>query len=271
MASLVAASFAMSQRGAHAAGAAVISVSPATATANVGDDVPLDIDAANVTAAPGIGGYVIALQWNPAVLALTSIADAGWVTGSKSVFVWCTTPTIDNTAGKAEYDCNPLMAFGSGVTTSGPQALAHAVFHAKAPGTTAIDLSGSTLQNPSNISTSSTLTNGSVTVAEAATATASAAATSTSTPQPTSTVTVVSATDTPVPTPTPAPVSQTPSTKPTQETLSKVDVPQTGSGTPDGSGTAWGIPALVAAGAALLGIGGLGAFRRGRSQRDGKQ
>ncbi len=146
---------------AEAAGPSML-VSPATATAGNNTDINLDVNAADITL-PGLGGYVIALQWNPAILSLTSLVDSGWVT-SGSIIVACTTATIDNTLGNAELDCTPLFGFGSGVTTTAPQALAHATFHSLTYGTTVINLAGSSLLDPTAITIPSTITNGSLTV-----------------------------------------------------------------------------------------------------------
>jgi hypothetical protein len=143
-----------------------MSVASATASTGVGGGITLDVTAANVSA-PGLGGYVIILTWDPAVLTMISLTDSGWVTGG-NIIVICTTPTIDNTAGTAELDCTPIYGFGSGVTTSGPQALAQAVFHANALGTTAVDLTGSILLDPLNVAIqTTTLTSGSVMVTPA--------------------------------------------------------------------------------------------------------
>lgn len=257
--------------GARAADPAVMSVTPATATASVGDDIALDVNAANIAASPGLGGYLIVLTWDPAVLTLTSITDAGWVTGGQVVVV-CSTPTIDNGAGTAEADCTPILSFGAGVSTSAPHALAHAVFHAKAAGTTGIDLTSSNLLNPSSVAMTSTLTGGSVTVvAPTSTPVSTPSPGATSTAQPTRTPTTAPPTGTAVSQPTPQAITPTPSTKPTQETLSKVEVPRTGSGTPasaERSGTAWWIPGLTAAGVALLAMGGVAAFRWARRRTD---
>jgi hypothetical protein len=186
------------------------------------------------------------------------------------VIVVCTTPIIDNAAGTAEIDCTPVVGFGAGVSTTAPQVLVEAVFEAKAPGASAVDLTGSVLVNPSNVALTSTLTGGSVTVA-APTATATPSPDATSTPQPTNTPTMAQPTTTAVVPATPEQTSAAPSTKPAGETLSKVEVPRTGFGTPTGaknSGFAWWTPALTAAGAALLGIGGFTAFRRANRRRD---
>lgn len=256
-ATVIAVAVAMAQSRAQAADTAAISVSPASATASVGDDVTLDVTVANVPSAPGLGGYVIVVQWDPAVLQLTSLADAGWVTGG-NIIVVCDSAVINNGAGNAELDCTPTLAFGTGVTTTAPHVVAQAVFHAKAPGTTAVNLTGSSVMNPSNIALTSTISGGSVTVAAAApTPTPNA----TSTAQPTGTPATVQPTSTPAALAT-STSAATPSTKSTETTLSKVEVPQTGSGTGAGGGTAWWMPVLVVALAVLLAAGGAVAFRR---------
>lgn len=268
------------QHAAQAAGPAVVAVSPASTSTTVGDEIVIDITAANVPEQPGIGGYLIVLEWDAAVLTLTSISDAGWLTAKGgNILPYCDPPDIDNVAGTAAADCSPILAFGLGASPSGP--LVHAVFRARAPGSTAISLEGSALKGTSESSTiDSSITGGTVTVAGSAAVaavtdtpisqvTATAASITTSTPQPSSTA-AAAATAT-ASRPTPRPAAETPSTKPTQQTLSKVDVPRTGSGTPTGAdngGIAWWIPALTAVGAALLGLGGFTAFRWAHRRTD---
>lgn len=266
--------FTVTQRAASGDDPTTVSVSPAIASVTVGDDVALDINAANVPAQPGIGGYLLTLTWDPVVLSLTSFADAGWVPGGQ-IIVICTTPTIDNVAGTASADCTPVFGFGGGVSTSAPRALAHAVFRAVAPGSTAIDLTGSNLLNTSNIAIASTLTGGHATVSAAAAATNTPLPASTSTPisgttstaHPSSTAAPVQGTDTPAAASastrsTSTGNAQALSTKPAPGTLSSVEVPPAGSGTGDGGGgTPWRIPILAALGALLLGVAGFTAFR----------
>lgn len=274
--------FTITQRTAFAVGPASVSVSPSAVSATVGDDVALDITVANVPAQPGLGGYVVALTWDPAVLSLTSLVDSGWLAAKGgNVVAFCETLGIDNAAGTASADCTPILAFGPGVSPSG--ALASAVFHAKSPGSTAINLGGSSLKGTSESSTiASTLTGSTVTIG----APAQVAAT-TDTPVPPVTPTLPAGrTSTPAPSSTPAAapsgatsaetaaptsavlISQTPSTKPTQGTLSKVEVPPTGSGSPGGDGMTWWVPVLAAAAAILLGGGGVAAFRRANRRTD---
>lgn len=265
----IVATLTMSHRPARAAGPSLLSVSPATTGAHTGGDITLDINAANIAAQPGLGGYVIVLRWDPAVLTLTSLTDSGWVT-SGPVIVVCAAPTIDNAGGQADLGCSPVFGFGEGVSTDVPHVLAQAVFQAKAAGATAVNLTDSVLLNTSNVAMTSTLTGGSVTVS-APTPTASPTRTATSTPQPSSTPATVQPTSAPVTPATPEPVSSAPSTKPAGETLSKVEVPRTGSGTPasaEDSGFAWWTPVLTAAGAVLLAIGGFTAFRWASKRMD---
>jgi hypothetical protein len=257
--------FALGQRGAQAADTAAISVAPAAATVSAGDDVSLDGMVANVPSAPGLGGYALGLKWDPAILQLVSITDSGWV-GSGAVIVLCDTAGIDNVAGTAGFGCSPIFANGPGVTTTAPHALVHAVFHAKVPGTTTIDLTGSSVMNPSNVALTGTISGGSVQVTAPS---ASPTPNATSTAQPTGTPATVLPSATPGAQATATPISQTPSTKPTETTLSKVEVPQTGSGTAARGGTAWRMPVLAVALAVLLAAGGAVAFRKAGKGNNG--
>ncbi len=247
-----------------------VAVSPASANAVVGGDVTLDFTV-DAVGAPGLGGYLIVLKWDPAILSLTSFDDSGWVTGG-NIIVVCDPPTIDNAAGLASLDCSPLLAFGSGVTTTTTQNLAQAVFHAKAAGTTPIDITGSNLLNPSAVEVAATLASGTVNVAVAPT----------STPGPTTAT--VAATGTPVGSPT-APTTPTSpsngvptaattsrnvisdSTNVAGATLSNVEAPRAGSG--DGSEgqsrTTWWI-AGAAATAIAIAAGGAAAYGWRRRQ-----
>jgi len=252
-----------------AAGAATasISVSPASVSFAAGADISLDYTVANVASSPGIGGYLIAVKFDPAVLEMTGMTDSGWVPSGENI-VFCGASEIDNDAGTAVQYCSPVPLFGApGVATDAPRAIARSSFHAKGAGTSTIDIAGSYLHSPSDTDIASTLENGSVTVTAAGTA-----AGPTSTPRPAATRTAAPPTATASAAPTPAGAS-TPeagaaagaqldggsSTKPGGGTLSNVEAPRTGSGeapAEEASGATWWIPALVAAGLALLACGG---------------
>lgn len=259
---------AMTHRAARAAGPAVVAISPASASATVGDDIAIDITVTNVPEQPGLAGYDVTVTWDPAVLDLVSITDSGWLTSGQNL-VFPTAAQVPNigTRAAAKAACSLFFAV-QGFSTTAPRALVHAVFRAKAPGTTTISLAEgdppSSLVNPSGGDIAATLTGGTVTVSALAVAAATdiPAPPATSTPKPSSTP-AVQATDTPAATASPTRPAEspvTPSTKPAQATLSRVEVPPTGTGAGD-KGTAWWIPGLSAAGAALLGTGALIVFR----------
>lgn len=250
-------------------GPAQITVAPGAKTATIGEDFSLDYDVANVATSPGIGGYVIAVRFDPAILQMTALTDAEFVTKGQNI-VFCDAASIDNSAGTAAIGCVPVPLFGApGVSTTAPRALARSTFHAKAAGTSAIDITDSTLESPSETNITSALTNGSVTVSGA-----SAQATTTPAPAPSPTVApptqapVATETELAAPTSTPPPTTiaaaQVVSTKPSGGALSNVVVPQTGSGTPPESGGGhgvWWTVALIIGGVALVLAGGAGALR----------
>lgn len=247
-------------RTADAAGP-TIAVSPASASVLVGGDVTLDITV-DAVGAPGVGGYLIVLTWDPAVLSLTSLSDSGWVTGG-DIIVFCDSPTIDSAAGNAYLDCTPILAFGPGVTTESTQSLAQAVFHASAAGTTSIDLTDSNLLNPSKVVIAGTLANGTINVSAVptatpapATATVAATVAATGTAAASATVTAPgTATSTSAPGGAATSNVEANSTNAGGGTLSNVEAPQAGSG--DGSEgpsrTAWWIAGIAAAAAVTAG------------------
>ncbi len=238
-----------------AAAGPTLAVTPASSNAVVGADVALDITVASVPASPGVAGFYVQLKWDPALLSLTSLAEADWI-GSGDIYPVCTT-IVDNGSGGAAADCTPALVFGDGLSTTAPQALVHAVFQAKAAGTTSIDLAGSYLKNPSNIEVAATLANGSVTVSPAPTstpgpATATVAATDTPAASTTATATAV-ATSTATPAAAATSNVEANSTNAAGATLSNVEAPRTGSGNgSEGSNrTAWWIAGIAATAAAV--------------------
>ena len=156
---------------------ATISVSPASVQVRPGDDVAIDYLVGDVGPLPGIGGYVLSVRFDPAVLELVTLLDGGFVTGGDNVVI-CGPTAIDNDAGIGVLFCAAVPLFGApGVSTTQPVVLARSLFRARAPGMSVIDLEGTYLQGPNSEAIASTLSNGSVTVSPreeqvAATATA---------------------------------------------------------------------------------------------------
>ncbi len=171
-----------------------LAFSPTAQTVALSQAAAVDVTIATVT---NLGGYDLWVFFNPAVVQMTGLTDAGFVTANPTNIVVCNTPVIDNTAGSGNLSCATVPVFGTpgpGVSTTTAVALAHATFNAAANGTSGLALSNvstaTTLQDPLGVDiTPIVLGAGSITVGS-------------STPTPTATPTAT-ATSTPVPTPTP--------------------------------------------------------------------
>lgn len=254
----------MGNPGVAFAAEATISVSPASVQVRPGDDVAIDYLVGDVGPLPGIGGYVLSVRFDPAVLELVTLLDGGFVTGGDNVVI-CGPTAIDNDAGIGVLFCAAVPLFGApGVSTTQPVVLARSLFRARAPGMSVIDLEGTYLQGPNSEAIASTLSNGSVTVSpreEQVAATATAAP-----PTATSTASVAGAAPTATAT-VPAVLTRTSatpessSTKRAAGTLSNVDAPRAGSGATDDSELMWWVTGIVVAGAGMLGLGGWAAMR----------
>ena len=145
---------------------AQLAFSPSSASVAMGGNVAVDITVANVS---NLGGYDVSLQFNPAIVHLGSLADAGFVTSGGNI-VACNTATIDNTAGTAQDSCATISPFGPpgpGVSTVAPRALLHASFTGVGVGKSALTLSGSDLLDPNGAQIPVMLGTGSITVAAA--------------------------------------------------------------------------------------------------------
>jgi hypothetical protein len=209
----IALALAAASRGSMQGTAGELAFAPQSSTAAVGASVVVDITVANIPASPGLGGYDVTILFNSSVVRMDSFTDAGLLTGGSNIVI-CTPAQIDNGAGKATIACTPVPLFTSpGFATASPVAMLHASFTALVAGTSPLELTGSTLQDPSNTAIAATLDSGSITVTAVTEATATpstrttpqasataapsqtpavtssqAAATSTPTPQPVGTV-----------------------------------------------------------------------------------
>jgi len=148
-----------------------LAFSPTNATVALGGNTNVEITVAGVDAELGLGGYDIALSFDPAVAQLTSLVDAGLVTQGQNIVI-CNPASIDNTAGTATASCGTLPIFGfPGVAVATPVPLMHAVFSAQAPGNATLSLAGSVLEDPVGGSLTVTFVAGSITVPGATSAT----------------------------------------------------------------------------------------------------
>ena len=89
---------------------ATISVSPASVQVRPGDDVAIDYLVGDVGPLPGIGGYVLSVRFDPAVLELVTLLDGGFVTGGDNVVI-CGPTAIDNDAGIGVLFCAAVPLF----------------------------------------------------------------------------------------------------------------------------------------------------------------
>lgn len=204
-----------------AAGPAV-AVAPSSARVAVGGDLSVDFTVADVSDAPGIGGYALHVAWDPAILDMTSIDDAGFVTSGENIVI-CVPAAIDNAAGRATLDCIPLPFLAApGVATAAPRAFARSGFHARAAGVTMLNLAGTFISSPGGEQLDASLGQGTVTVESAAT------------PPAGPTAAVPAGGGASPPTPVSAAAGQTnsarSSTNGAGQTLGTVGIPQTGAG-----------------------------------------
>jgi hypothetical protein len=151
------------------ASGAQLAFNPLASNVGVGGTVNVDVTVASVT---DLGGYDLALQFNPALVHLVSLTDAGFVTTPPSGnLVTCVAATINNSTGTATKTCLTLFSAtlgppvpGTGVSAVGATALIHAQFTGVGVGVASLTLSGTTLQGPTGTNIPVTLGTGSITV-----------------------------------------------------------------------------------------------------------
>ena len=158
--------------GASSVGAvgAQLAFSPASANVAVAGTLNLDITIANVT---DLGGYDLALSFNPALVHLVNLTDSGFVPNPPSQnIVACPIAAINNMSGTATANCTTVFssalgppAPGTGVSTTSATALLHAKFTGVAAGLASLALTGTTLQGPTGLPIAVTLGTGTITVA----------------------------------------------------------------------------------------------------------
>ena len=145
------------------AGSAQVTFSPATASIAVDGTVDIDLTVASVN---NLGGYDVFIQFDPAIVQMTSLTDTGFVTNSDNIVV-CNTPAIDNAAGTATNSCATIPIIGPpgpGVSAGSPTALMNMSFLAVGDGKSALTLSGTELLDPDGTPIGATLGSGSITV-----------------------------------------------------------------------------------------------------------
>ena len=148
------------------AASAQLAFSPSPSSVAIGGNAAVNITVANVS---NLGGYDVHVQFNPAIVHVTSLEDTGFVTGGGNIVV-CNPATIDNSAGTATAACATVSPFGTpgpGVSTTGPTALMQATFTGMATGTSSLTLTGTTLEDPNGNPIAAKLATGSITTTAA--------------------------------------------------------------------------------------------------------
>ena len=164
-----------------------------------------------------LGGYTVAVGWDPAVLSFVSITNGAFL-GSGGRTVQCNTPIVG--VASAQLSCVTLGTTPPGV--SGGGALATVTFLPVGAGNSPINLMSAALVNPAGgVITVQSLVDASVSVSIAPTPTQTSTPTQTQTPTP---CPGVCPTDTPTPTPT---ITNTPTQTPTR-TLTPTPTPTPG-------------------------------------------
>lgn len=236
---------------AYATGSAAIAFSPQNVTATIGAAVAVDVTVANVDPNPGLAAYDLTLHFNPTVVRLDSLSDAGFVTTPQNLVI-CMTGQIDNVGGTVNATCTAIPLLGApGVSAIDPVALLHASFTALAAGSSPLTLSGS-LSSPTGIAIATSFASGTIHVTAAASASSPTAAPTTAatgSPAASPTPTVTASPTPPVAATTVAAIPATPS--PTG-VIAGVKAPATGNGGGSPGGNLTGIVLIGGAITALF-------------------
>ena len=118
----------------------------------------------DVTTPDGLGGYTLAMHFDPAIVKARTITDSGFVASTENPVI-CPASGIDNDEGLLAHLCFTLPILpGPGPQASDPQALARISFEPLAAGTTTLDISETTIIDPAGNTLEATTRNGEVTV-----------------------------------------------------------------------------------------------------------
>jgi len=143
----------------------ILSVDPASQIVELGAG-PFEVSlmVSNVTTPDGLGGYTLAMAYDPSVINGLAITDSGFVNsvGAQAI---CPSSGIDNDTGILAHFCFTIPLIPEpGPTASGPQALVNISFEAVGEGTSIIDIAESAIIDPQGNVLAATTSNGQVTV-----------------------------------------------------------------------------------------------------------
>jgi len=125
-------------------------------------EVRLMVD--DVATDEGLGGYTLAVAYDPAVVRGVAIEDSGYVSSTDNP-VLCPATGIDNDAGRLAHFCFTIpVFFQPGPRTSEPRVLARVTFEPVGEGTTTLDIGESSIADPEGNQLPAARAHGEVTV-----------------------------------------------------------------------------------------------------------
>ena len=143
----------------------ILSVDPASQTVEPGTG-PFEVRfmVENVTSQQGLGGYTLAMAYDPTILRGLAITDSGFLQSTDSLVI-CPASAIDNDAGELAHFCLtiPLLS-QTGPQARDAQVLASVSFEPIREGATTLDITEASITDPNGNVLAATTTNGQVTV-----------------------------------------------------------------------------------------------------------
>ena len=139
-------------------------VQPPTQTVGVGETFEMDLMVANVTTPDGLGGYTLAVAYDPDVIHALAITDSGFVRSGGGQVI-CPSSGIDNDAGNLAHLCFTIPLIPEpGLTASDPEALVRVTFEAVGEGRSDLDIGETSIIDPHGNLLAVSRTNGEVVV-----------------------------------------------------------------------------------------------------------
>ncbi len=149
----------------EAQGGPILSIDPASQTVESGSgpfEVRLMVE--NVTSPQGLGGYTLAIAYDPTILRGLAITDSGFLESTDNLVI-CPASAIDNDTGQLAHFCFTLPILSQiGPQAPDAQVLVSVSFEPIREGSTALDISETSITDPSGNVLAATTSNGQVAV-----------------------------------------------------------------------------------------------------------
>ncbi len=142
-----------------------LSVDPAAQTVALNtESFEVQILVDGVTTENGLGGYTLALSYDPAVVHALAVTDGGLIESGENVFI-CPASAIDNDSGQLGHLCLTVVIIPApGPLVEQEEVLVSVEFEPVGEGTTVLDIGQSGLIDPEGEDLGAATSNGQVTV-----------------------------------------------------------------------------------------------------------